>query len=92
MATVHLYTFIFEFRGGTYISQTLASSLLEAILGWIRVPPNPIWSHKLSQTELETFIEDRSPVALDGAVGVWCISGTINGHFALLNIVDTLPV
>jgi len=93
MMDARLYTFILEFHGGTYISQTNATNLTGAINAWIAVhSEDDLATRKLSRSKLHLMVEENIPIALDGATGVWCITETIDGHFALLNIVDTCPV
>jgi hypothetical protein len=93
MQSTGLYTFILEYRGGTYISQTNATTLVDAIRGWIAVhTEDSLATWDLSRHKLEFFIEENPTVALADTTGVWCVTGTIDDHFALLNIVDTCPV
>ena len=86
-----LYTFIMEYKGGTYISQVEAHNLYEA---------RKIWAGELNTSEIQYFgpkaktqlIEqmndpENEPVELEGLTNVWCDGATINGSLALINIV-----
>jgi hypothetical protein len=88
--TMNLYTIVFEFRGGTYIGQAASISPKEATVSWAKT----ITQSQLSEWKLdkERFIErvyagDVTDVA--GCIGVWCLSETINGHLALINVIHT---
>jgi hypothetical protein len=93
MEIPHLYTFVLEYRGGTYISQINAISLLDAVHRWTNIhKENDLVTWKLSRNGLEVLTTENSPMALDGAIGVWCIVGTVDGHLALVNIIDTRSI
>ena len=93
MKTLNLFTFILEFRGGTYASQVHSSALLDAIGTWTTILSEKDLAYwKLTRPELQIFVKEQAPIALDGLSNVWCISGTIADHFALLNIINTRHV
>ena len=85
-----LYTIDFEFKGGTYLAQVEVSGLEKVLDRWIR---------QISDEELVLWNADRltlirdfaseAPVPIAGLVGVWCVSSTLDGSFALANIVAT---
>jgi hypothetical protein len=85
-----LYTLIFEFRGGTYIAQVSAHSSLEALKASIEVnDESELRKWSLTRDKLHDFVNAEAPVPISDVEGVWCFSGTIDGHFAFVNIVRT---
>lgn len=92
---MRLFTFIMEFRGGTYINQVEADSLEDAIL---------LWPASLTIQEIKHFGEksrealklkladaDETPILLDGLTNCWCHAFSLPTGFALVNIVQTDP-
>lgn len=85
------YTFIMNFKGGTYISQIKAKDEFEAVLKW---------GKELDSSQVEGFeekhreallerLKDESPVLLTGLTHAWCIGARIGKTFALVNFVKT---
>jgi hypothetical protein len=85
-----LYTVNFEYKGGTYLAQVEASSLEDVLKLWLKqIPDDELVRWKASRSEIaETFISEM-PIAIQGLRGVWCVSRTVAGSFALANIVAT---
>ena len=82
------YTFIFEHKKGTYISQFEAESLGGAVQLWAQsadIPGLTENGRKDIISEIED--EDQAPVPLDGIFNVWCIYMLVENKGALLNIV-----
>lgn len=85
-----LFTFIAEYKGGTYISQYLATSLEEAVCLWI---DNVAF---LTEKQLKSFkkhINDDdldTPTKLEGLNNVWCNCYGVLGALLLLNIIETV--
>lgn len=84
------YTFICEFRGGTYISQYVAENIEIAIRLWFNYMEYP----KLSKKEKNILDQkvanfDLNPVAITGVDNVWCSHYLIDDDAVLLNIVET---
>ena len=86
-----LYTFVLEFRGGTYISQFEGATAQDAA---------KFWATKLKTKEIAYFrkkhrklllarLRENSPVELDSVKNVWCETFLIGKHLALLNIIQT---
>jgi hypothetical protein len=86
-----LYTFILEFRGGTYVSQVFEKNLREATI---------VWSQNLNKRgikhlglkasyELRKLFEEESPQLIDGLINVWCYSAILKSGSILINIVGT---
>ena len=85
------YTFILEFRSGTYISQVTASSPRLACVQWAKdLDPKPIngLGHS-SKLALIKEIEAEEPVAIKNTSHVWCSSALIRGKLALITFVQT---
>ena len=85
------YTFIFEYKGGTYIKQVVATSLNEAIDAWAELvgPEIPKFGKKRKKRLFEQMKHDR-PIPLDGLENIWCMSFLMGKASGLLNIVATI--
>jgi hypothetical protein len=88
---VPLYTFILEYRGGTYISQVRAPNYKTA--------PR-VWAEKLDLTaigklekgfgdKLVASISEEKPAPLDGVAKTWCLSSCPVKKLALVHFVQT---
>ena len=91
MNVMPLFTVLFEFKGGTYVSQIRAASLRTALYKWAdRLEVSEIWGLGSSGKEsLRVIVRDRVPVALRGLSKVWCQSMLIRGKLGLINIVQS---
>jgi len=88
--TDKLYTVVLDFRGGTYIGQVSKESPDKAAEEWAKaVSPDDARAWKLNKGELLKLLRGDKPTALNGCIGVWCFSGEIEGHLALVNVVQT---
>ena len=85
------YTFIMDYRGGTYVSQINASSIEAACVSWARnLEVSAIYDFgSKSREKLIEQMESESPVLLDGLINAWCASALICKGMALINIVQT---
>lgn len=84
------YTFILEYKGGTYISQTNNSGLIRACKDWLyNLNIESISGLEKKVLKSEVLDIDNPPVLLEGLINVWCISGEINQNFFLINIIKT---
>lgn len=84
-----LFTFILEFRGGTYISQYRGRGPREAFQRWLAgqaVDLAGYW-HPRTVNHLFQNLAAEVPVSIKGVVGVWCVMGSVPRSVALLNIV-----
>jgi len=85
-----LFTFIAEYKGGTYISQYTAKTLDEALHLWI----NNV--DFFTKKQLKSFKREFSDGDIDSAVelkgldNTWCVCYTVLGDLLLLNIVETM--
>ena len=85
------YTFIAEFRGGTYISQYEAINLTKALFIWADNLDSQIFKDRVKIRIQEKVKEkDFSPVSIETVDNVWCSSYVIFRSFLLLNIVETV--
>ena len=86
-----LYTFIFEFAGGTYVSQVKAASPKSACVKAAQ-NLNPAEIAGLGTKTKELLIEQmkgETPVPLNDISNVWCNSAVIRGELAVINVVQT---
>ena len=85
------YTFILDYRGGTYISQIRASTPKLAILkGADLLDPNEVSGlGPHSKILLRAALNESGPVRLEGLENVWCSTASIRGNLALINLVKT---
>lgn len=85
------YTFIMDYRGGTYISQVNSSSVETACVNW---------ANNLKVSEIEGFgksgkeqlieqMKTETPVLLNGLTNAWCASAFLRKGTALINIIQT---
>jgi len=88
------FTFIMEYRGGTYISQVSAASIDLAIVQWARNLNTSEIAHfgfRLKKRLLEALgnenDEHYSAVELKGLKNVWCVGMPLSGM--LVNAVKT---
>jgi hypothetical protein len=87
---IQLYTVILEFQGGTYISQVLAPSPQESARLYTQyITKSDADAWKLDVSKLRALFRDCEPVPLKELINAWCVSGEIDGHFVLMNIIQT---
>lgn len=89
------FTFIVEFRGGTYCTQVKARNVNESINKWIlkikdeQTEIKHLGDKIIAELEKDLSEANNQPVLLKGLENTWCTSAsTINGSF-LINIVKT---
>jgi hypothetical protein len=83
-----LFTFLVEYKGGTYVKQLSAPSVSSALNVWRTKGLEEV--AELSDTSLAHFAGLRSDfVQLDGSINVWCLTASIDDAFFLMNIVAT---
>ena len=89
---MNLYTIIFEYREGTYISQVKAKDESNALGKWgesLDCDSIAFMGEKLKTKLNEQIAEellDSPPVLLDGTKNVWCAGLLL---FGLVNIIKT---
>lgn len=86
-----VYTFIMEFRGGTYISQVSSNSLKNSVQNWAQnLNINEInFFDQQSQKELVELVVDNKPIGISGLLNIWCLSLSLKRGFVLITIVQT---
>ena len=86
-----LFTFVLEFDGGTYISQSSARSAGRAVAQYASdLVRNEAISTLPIRRTLSQDLKAAHPVAIEGVRNVWCCSSSVSKKFALLNIVATV--
>jgi hypothetical protein len=84
-----LYTMVFDYRNGTYISQVAAESPEAAIINWATAAKEQdLSTWRITRAELAQLTED-APLPIENCLNVWCASGSTAGGLMLLNIVAT---
>lgn len=85
-----LFTIIFEYRGGTYVSQVEASNEIVAFQNWAKeIDPNEIKyldSHLIKTIAKDSLNIDYQPVLLNGLKNTWCATWSGSG---LVHIIET---
>lgn len=83
------FTFISEFRGGTYIIQHCAKDISNALLMWIESLDVSIYSKRIV-LKLQEKIDEEKPTPIKDIDSVWCCSFSLYNSFLLLNIIETI--
>lgn len=83
------YTFVMEFRGGTYISQVEAESLALAIEKWSNSVDTKQIRHlgSIGKSTLIKKLQSEDPTPLQGLDDVWCLAASIKSGFTMINII-----
>jgi hypothetical protein len=87
-----LFTFIMEYRGGTYLSQIRADTHHAAPAVWAAAgdwSPLPK-SGKKFQVKLFAEIANNEPEPVEGLANTWCIPALIGKRLALIHFIQTL--
>lgn len=94
LANVATFTIIWDFEGGTYVSQVTAMSARAAFQRWAEeLDTDPIdgFTGKHKRELLAQLQKDEdsvyAPILLDGLKSAWCI--TLPRNAGLINIVKT---
>lgn len=86
-----MFTFVLDYRGGTYISQVEALNVTEALGRWVDVVDlKHIYglTNRSKAVFREGFLETRI-VRVRGVVGVWSVSALVRGKLAGVHVVET---
>jgi hypothetical protein len=91
MQNFKTYTFITDWDGGTYLSQTMAIDLNSALDNWINllIQRNDL---NLSLNLIDSFIvklRDSELVSIEGLFSVWCTSILLDEKIAIIHVVLT---
>jgi hypothetical protein len=86
-----MFTFILEFRGGTYISQTNSNVLSKAIIDWAEKlqSVNIKYLGLRGKAEVLYKLNEAEPIPLSGLINAWFLSFSISQGFITVNIVKT---
>src|SRR5437762_505295 len=91
-----LYTFFFEYDGGTYISQVRAADKKTAVFKWAeefnlqnKKEYSVIFEDDFHELLVKSVRED-DPVLLNGLSQTWCVSLIHLEKSALLNLTETV--
>ncbi len=92
-----LYTYILEFKGGTYITQVLCESLDDSLSAWLTQIEKEI--KEIKNIGIKTINQIRQqlknneidkPSLLTGLKNVWYVGISTNIGFLFINIVMTV--
>jgi len=88
------YTFVLEFEGGTYISQTSAANVDAAFNTWCEETQRKnFFAHRT--TRFLKAMQKQTPASkialVSGVDGVWCLSCIFAGNLVLMHIALTQP-
>ena len=87
------FTFIAEFRGGTYISQFKGEDIDSVIKSWVLNLDSNLFSEKIILKIKDEIINNsniHTPVLLNGLENVWDLSFVVNRSLLLITIVETI--
>lgn len=87
-----MFTFILEFRGGTYISQVHSTILSKAIIDWGEklLTIDIKYLGLKGKTKILSILNEAEPIALDGLKNTWFLSLSIRQGFLFVNIIKTV--
>lgn len=85
------FTFIFDYRGGTYVQQVESETETDAVGEWIRlVNLDEIQGLTAkSRTLLSEGFLGQELTPLSQQTSVWCLSARLRGSLALVHLVKT---
>jgi hypothetical protein len=84
-----LYTIVLDYKGGLYIGQAFAASVTNAVAQWLfGESDEELARWRITRKGLTEVISDL-PIPLDGCTNVWCLSGSVRGGLALINVIAT---
>lgn len=91
MTSKSLFTFLMDWDGGTYISQSYGTDVAKATVNWVKqLDSNVIIT---SQKNLECFtksiLEELSLIPIKDNISVWCISEFLDDKLAIVHVVET---
>lgn len=88
-----MFTFVVDYKGGTYVSQVSARNVCVAITAWTRVANWQAMGIRVSDSfekRLARELAEETPVPLEGMTNVWCIAPRLGRSMATVNIVATV--
>lgn len=87
-----LYTFIMQYRGGTYIKQVSDRSKESAMRKWLReldIKNVKEFSEADKQKLILDDFSDEAPIPITGCKNTWCFGLRTSKELALVNFVLT---
>jgi hypothetical protein len=87
-----LFTLVFDFRGGTYVSQSSAESVSAGITNCVAAWCSDISDEILDPSGKKAMLVSaggEEPVLLQGLTNVWCTCFEVSGEMVYFNIVQT---
>ena len=89
---LHLYTFIMEFAGGTYIYQTTGIEINRVMINWIKqldLKEIGVTKTTIDDILLEINSLEISPIPIEDVVNVWRIAFEMDNNYAEIHIIKT---
>ena len=91
-----IFTLIFDWQGGTYVSQRRAMSPAGALRAWAAALDSEsvkgLTARRRSLIVKASRETGNAPAPLGGLASAWCWSILLSGELGLLNIVQTAAV
>lgn len=86
-----LYTFLMDFKGGTYIRQIEAPSPRQACVKWAQsLDTSNIEGLGIKgRTSLAEQMKDEELTPINETINTWCVSALIRGSLALITLIRT---
>lgn len=86
-----LYTFVFEFRGGTYLSQWEAANPIDAKRRWaMQLQTSGIAGmEKFEGQEFVEEVETENLTPITGLTDVWCFTVLFADQFGIVHVIKT---
>lgn len=88
-----LYTFIMDYKGGTYLSQVnTENSLKDACFNWANQlkPSEIVGFGEKTKVKLIEQIQDKEIVPIKNLLNVWCLSFLIRNNLVLITVIQTV--
>ncbi|GBC59938.1 hypothetical protein DENIS_0880 [Desulfonema ishimotonii] len=90
---LNLYTFVLDYRGGTYISQIKGLSPENAAEEWIKkkldLQALGVRDYNVEDILTDVDRSEESPAPLCDLTNVWCMTFLLDDDLALVNIIKT---
>ena len=86
-----LYTFILEYKGGTYLSQNVSDAAASAFLkGAKKLEALDVTGlGKKGKASLVEQMKTNEITAITGLTNVWCKTALISGRLAMVTVIQT---
>lgn len=86
-----LFTFVLDYRGGTYISQIESDSVSLSLRKWLDVVDlDEVWGlTNRGRSRFREALLSHDLAAVDRVSNVWCASGRVRGALATVHVVQT---